>query len=130
MPKNSVMKPWNTTILLILAEFWSGRMKGKLIQMILEVAILNVRPGQTEAFEAAFMQAAPLIAAIPGYISHELQKCLETPHRYILLAYWETVEAHTIGFRQSPEYQAWKKLLHHFYDPFPVVEHFESIIRL
>jgi heme-degrading monooxygenase HmoA len=105
-------------------------MKGKLNQMILEVAILNIRPGQGEAFEAAFRQAAPLIAATPGYLSHELQKCLETPDRYILLAYWETVEAHTIGFRQSPEYQAWKKLLHHFYDPFPVVEHFESIIRL
>lgn len=95
--------------------------------MILEVAILNVRPGQAEAFEAAFRQAAPLIAAIPGYISHELQKCLETPDRYILLAYWESLEAHTIGFRQSPEYQTWKELLHHFYDPFPVVEHFESI---
>jgi heme-degrading monooxygenase HmoA len=102
-------------------------MKGKLNQMILEVAVLNVRPGQAEAFEAAFRQAAPLIAATPGYLSHELQKCLETPDRYILLAYWETVEAHTIGFRQSPEYQAWKKLLHHFYDPFPVVEHFEPI---
>lgn len=95
--------------------------------MILEVAILNVRPGQAEAFEAAFRQAAPLIAATPGYISHELQKCLETPDRYILLAYWESLEAHTIGFRQSPEYQTWKELLHHFYDPFPVVEHFESI---
>jgi heme-degrading monooxygenase HmoA len=97
--------------------------------MILEVAILNIREGQSDDFEAAFMQASPLMAATNGYISHELQKCLETSHRYILLVYWETLEAHTIGFRGSPEYQDWKRLLHHFYDPFPSVEHFESIIR-
>ena len=96
--------------------------------MILEVAILNVREGQSDEFEAAFIQASPLIASIPGYISLELQKCIETPYRYILLVQWETLEAHTIGFRQSPEYQDWKRLLHHFYYPFPTVEHFATII--
>jgi heme-degrading monooxygenase HmoA len=96
--------------------------------MILEVAMLTVRAGQTEAFEAAFKQASPLIAAQAGYVSHELQQCLETPERYIFLAYWETLEAHTLGFRQSPQYQDWKRLLHHFYDPFPTVEHFESVV--
>ena len=49
--------------------------------MILEVAILNVREGQSDEFEAAFIQASPLIASIPGYISLELQKCIETPYR-------------------------------------------------
>jgi heme-degrading monooxygenase HmoA len=97
--------------------------------MILEVAILNVREGQSEDFEAAFMQASPLIASIQGYISHELQKCIETPQRYILFVHWETLEAHTIGFRQSPQYHDWKRLLHHFYDPFPIVEHFETLFR-
>jgi heme-degrading monooxygenase HmoA len=97
--------------------------------MILEVAILTIRAGQVEQFEAAFEQAAPIIASIPGYISHELQKCLEHPQRYILLAYWETLEAHTIGFRESAQYQEWKNLLHHFYDPFPTVEHYEAILR-
>ncbi len=96
--------------------------------MILEVAILNIRPGQTADFEAAFEQAAPIIASIPGYVSHQLQKCIENPDRYILLAYWETLEAHTVGFRGSPQYQDWKNLLHHFYDPFPTVEHFERIL--
>src|SRR4051812_7142143 len=96
--------------------------------MILEVAILNIRPGRTAAFEAAFQQAAPIIASIPGYVSHELQRCVENPERYILLAYWETLEAHTVGFRGSPQYQEWKKLLHHFYDPFPTVEHFERVV--
>ena len=89
-----------------------GDQKGK--NMVLEVAILNIRAGQAEQFEAAFIQAAPMIASIPGYISHELQRCVENPQRYILLAHWETLEAHTIGFRESPQYQEWKKLLHQF----------------
>lgn len=97
--------------------------------MILEVAILNIRIGQAADFEAAFKQASPIISSMPGYISHELQKCVENPDRYILLAHWETLEAHTIGFRSSPQYQDWKALLHHFYDPFPTVEHFEQVIN-
>jgi len=96
--------------------------------MILEVAILNIRAGEADAFEKAFKQASPIISSIPGYVSHELQKCVEVPERYILLANWETLEAHTQGFRGAPEYQEWKRLLHHFYDPFPTVEHFERVL--
>ncbi|PKN93245.1 MAG: antibiotic biosynthesis monooxygenase [Chloroflexi bacterium HGW-Chloroflexi-6] len=92
--------------------------------MIMEVAILNVIPGQEAEFEAAFAQASPIIASMPGYLSHQLQHCLEKPNRYILLAHWDTLEAHTVGFRGSQEYLEWKKLLHHFYDPFPTVEHY------
>ncbi len=95
--------------------------------MILEVAILNVRPGQETEFEHAFKQAAPIIASMKGYIAHELQRCLETPSRYILLVHWQTLEDHTIGFRGSSEYQEWRGLLHHFYDPFPVVEHYHIV---
>jgi heme-degrading monooxygenase HmoA len=95
--------------------------------VVLEVAVLDVKTGQNADFEAAFAQAAPLIASIPGYISHELQKCLEQPQRYLLLARWETLAAHTVGFRQSPQYQEWKRLLHHFYDPFPTVEHYVAL---
>ena len=96
--------------------------------MILEVAILNVKSGLAINFEAAFKTASALIAAMPGYHSHELQRCLETPNRYILLVRWQTLEDHTIGFRQSPEYQEWRSLLHHFYDPFPAVEHYEIVL--
>ncbi|MGL5872219.1 MAG: antibiotic biosynthesis monooxygenase family protein [Xenococcaceae cyanobacterium] len=96
--------------------------------MILEVAILNVKTGQEAEFETAFRQASPIIASIPGYIDLQLQRCLETPTRFILLVRWETLEAHTINFRTSPQYQDWKKLLHHFYAPFPVVEHYVEII--
>ena len=62
-----------------------------------------------------------------GYIHHELKRCLEDSHKYVLLVKWETLEDHTIGFRGSAEYQEWKELSHHFYDPFPVVEHFEDV---
>lgn len=95
--------------------------------MILEVAILNVRGGQSAEFEAAFQKVSPIIASIPGYMSHELHKCVESGDQYLLLARWETLEAHTVGFRGSPQYQEWKRLLHHFYDPFPTVEHYEQI---
>ncbi len=96
--------------------------------MILEVAILNVIPGRETEFEAAFRQAAPLIASIDGYLSHELQHCLEANHRYLLLVQWQTLEAHTVGFRGSPQYQEWRRLLHHFYDPFPSVEHYQRVL--
>ena len=95
--------------------------------MVLEVAILNVRPGSQSAYESAFAQAESLISASPGYISHELRRCLEVPSRYILLVRWRTLEDHTQGFRGSPSYEKWRLLLHHFYDPFPTVEHYVQL---
>jgi heme-degrading monooxygenase HmoA len=95
--------------------------------MILEVAILNIIPGREADFESAFRQASPIIASMTGYISHQLQHCIEAPNRYLLLVQWETLQAHTVGFRGSDEYQEWKRLLHHFYDPFPAVEHYELV---
>jgi heme-degrading monooxygenase HmoA len=98
--------------------------------MILEVAILNVKLGQTAAFEAAFTQAQQIIVKMPGYVEHELQKCVEVSDQYLLLVRWQTLEDHTIDFRQSAEYQQWKALLHHFYDPFPTVDHYEPIFKI
>jgi len=95
--------------------------------MILEVAILNVKPNQKDEFEAAFDTAQKIISSMPGYVSHQLQKCIEKDNRYLLLVNWETLENHTVGFRQSKQYQQWRELLHHFYDPFPEVEHYESV---
>jgi heme-degrading monooxygenase HmoA len=92
--------------------------------MILESAILDVKPGQAQAFEAAMQKARPLIAATPGFVSIAVRRCIETADRYLLLVEWETLEAHTIGFRESPRYEEWRALLHHFYSPFPTVEHF------
>jgi heme-degrading monooxygenase HmoA len=95
--------------------------------MILEVAVLDVIPQQEKEFEAAFAKASPIISSMSGYVSHQLQRCIENRCRYILLVYWETLEAHTVGFRGSGQYQEWRKLLHHFYDPFPTVEHYDLI---
>ena len=95
--------------------------------MILEVAVLTITPEMNRQFEAAFTEAAKIISSMPGYISHNLHKCIEREDRYLLLINWQTLENHTIGFRESAEYQTWKKLLHHFYDPFPTVEHYREI---
>ena len=92
--------------------------------MILEIAQLQVRQGQTEHFEAAFAQAQSIIASMKGYRGHELQQCLENDHQYMLLVRWERLEDHTVGFRRSAQYQEWRALLHHFYDPFPTVLHY------
>jgi heme-degrading monooxygenase HmoA len=96
--------------------------------MILEVAVLDVRVGQEAQFEAAFTQASGIIAGMKGYVSHQLQRCLENRSRYILLVNWQSLEDHTVGFHGSAEYQEWKRLLHHFYDPFPTVEHYEAVV--
>jgi heme-degrading monooxygenase HmoA len=95
--------------------------------MILEAAFLPIKPDQSAAFEAAFRLASKLIASIDGYVSHSLRRCLEVEGRYLLLVEWDTLKSHTVGFRTSPQYQEWKTLLHHFYEPFPVVEHFEEV---
>ena len=95
--------------------------------MILEVAILDVISGQENEFQAAFATASPIISSMSGYVSHQLQRCMEKQNRYILLVNWEKLEDHTVGFRGSEGYQEWRKLLHHFYDPFPTVEHYELI---
>jgi heme-degrading monooxygenase HmoA len=95
--------------------------------LILEVAVLDVRPGQEADFEVAFDQAQLIIASMPGYVSHQLQGCLEKVGRYLLLVNWETLEDHTVGFRGSADYARWRQLLHHFYDPFPAVEHYTAV---
>jgi heme-degrading monooxygenase HmoA len=95
--------------------------------VILEHAPLDVVPGQEAAFEEAFGQARAIISAMPGFRSLRLSRCLERPSRYLLLVEWDRLEDHTEGFRGSPEYETWRSLLHHFYDPFPTVEHYEPI---
>lgn len=102
---------------------------GGIGRLILEVAILDLKAGLTAEFEAAFKVASAIIAAMPGYISHELQHFLENCDRYILLVRWQKLEDHKVGFRQSPEYLVWRSLLHHFYDPFPTVEHYQMVLE-
>ena len=94
---------------------------------MLEVAILNVISGKLEEFERAFEEAQKIIAASEGYIGHQLRKCLEVDGQYILLVEWQTLEAHTIGFRGSAAYQKWNTMIHHFYDHFPTVMHYSTV---
>ncbi|MFD3746905.1 antibiotic biosynthesis monooxygenase family protein [Nocardia sp. NPDC058633] len=96
--------------------------------MIVEHALLPVRPDAAAAFEAAFAQAHPIIAAMPGFGGLSLSRCVERPECYLLLVRWEHLSDHTVGFRESPEYQRWRALLHPFYEPFPVVEHFTPVL--
>ena len=98
--------------------------------MITEAAILNVRYGMEQEFENSFRRASKIISSMSGYLSHELQRCIEVRGKYLLLVKWEHLEDHIIGFRQSEEYQEWRELLHHFYEPFPTVEHFETVPNL
>ncbi|WP_373299169.1 antibiotic biosynthesis monooxygenase family protein [Arenicella chitinivorans] len=93
---------------------------------MLEVAILDVVKGQASAFEDAFKHAQSIISSMDGYISHRLRRCVAVPERYLLTVQWQSLEAHTEGFRESSEYQAWRALLHHFYTPLPTVEHYHA----
>jgi len=98
--------------------------------MILEHALLPVKPGREEEFVAAFGEAKQIISAMPGFLSLSLSRCQERPGVFLLLVGWETLEDHTVGFRGSADYQQWRALLHDFYDPFPVVEHFDPVLSL
>jgi heme-degrading monooxygenase HmoA len=95
--------------------------------VITEHALLPVIPGQEAEFIETMDRAKTIIAASPGFVSLRVGRCLERPSNFLLLVEWETLEAHTEAFRNSDAYQEWRSLLHHFYDPFPVVEHFETV---
>jgi heme-degrading monooxygenase HmoA len=95
--------------------------------VIREHALLPVIPGREADFERAFAEARSLISSTSGFRSLSLSRSVESPTTYLLLVEWDSLEDHTVGFRQSVAYQEWKVLLHHFYEPFPVVEHFVPI---
>lgn len=95
--------------------------------MITEHALLPVVPGREAEFEAAFAQAREIISAMPGFGGLTLSRSIESPSTYLLLVEWERLEDHTEGFRGSPEYTRWRALLHHFYNPFPTVEHYTQV---
>ncbi len=92
--------------------------------MIIEHAILDVEPSEREEYEAALKQALPFIKATPGFIRLEVRPCLERDGRYLLRVEWRELEDHTLGFRLSDRYEDWRRLLHRFYNPLPVVEHY------
>jgi heme-degrading monooxygenase HmoA len=96
---------------------------------ILEHVILPVRPGRESEFEAAFDEARPIVAGMPGFRTLTLSRGIEHPNQYLLLIEWDSVDAHEIGFRGSQQYHEWRALLHHFYEPFPTVTHFAPVVE-
>lgn len=95
--------------------------------MILEVAIMKIKPDQIAKFEAVFPKAAAIIASVPGYISHEMERCVETRGRYHFMIRWESIDAHMVNFRQSPKRQQFRDLLGDFFAEPTVSEHYEAV---
>lgn len=97
--------------------------------VVLEAALLQVKADEEAAFEAAMRKGAPVIAGSPGYLSHQVQRCVETPGRYLLLVRWETLEAHTVGFRGSPAFAEWRAIIGSYFAAPPQVEHYEAVLE-
>jgi heme-degrading monooxygenase HmoA len=95
--------------------------------MIVENALITIRPGSETQFEAAFPKAAAVLAACKGYVAHELRRSVESPNRYALRIEWMTLEDHTVGFRGSPAFAEWRGLIGPFFESSPVVEHFRPL---
>jgi heme-degrading monooxygenase HmoA len=96
--------------------------------MITEIAQIDVKPGQEAAFEAAVAEAAPLFQRAKGCRAMRVERSIEKPQRYRLFVSWETLENHTVDFRESADFQEWRKLAGpHFASP-PEVEHVEVAV--
>jgi heme-degrading monooxygenase HmoA len=98
--------------------------------MILEHAVLQVRPGQEQAFEAAIAKAWPLIAASSGFLGMRVYPAVEASGQYLLFAEWQDIASHRDGFRKSERYAEWRELLHGFYDPMPEVIYYAEPLCL
>lgn len=95
--------------------------------MILEAAVLAIKDGAREPFEAAYSKASLVIASAQGYVSHELQRSVDKPGRYLLLVQWRTRDDHMIGFRESPLFTQWRALLGLYFESPPDVDHLERV---
>ncbi len=98
--------------------------------MILEIADIRIHPGQNAAFEQAIEQGiAQVITQAKGFEGFKVNKGIENPDRYVLQIFWTTLENHTIDFRQSAAFPAWRAIVGPFFASPPVVEHFELITK-
>src|SRR5215813_8867955 len=95
--------------------------------MVLEIAIMTIKPDRIAEFEAVFPQAAAISASVKGYISHELQRCVETKGKYAYMIRWESMDAHLVNFRQSPRRDEFRKLLGDFWAQPNFTEHYEAV---
>ena len=95
--------------------------------MVLEIAQVDIKPGQEAEFEVGVAKAAPLFKRAKGYKSLSLQRSMEKPSRYRLFIGWDTVENHTVDFRGSADFQEWRKLVGHCFASPPEVEHVREV---
>jgi heme-degrading monooxygenase HmoA len=95
--------------------------------MILEHALIDIRPGSHDEFEVAAAEARKVISVAPGFCSFALHRGIESPNRYLLLVGWDTLEAHTEGFRGSPAFAEWRSHIGPFFDSPPEVDHFDPL---
>jgi heme-degrading monooxygenase HmoA len=96
--------------------------------MILEIADLRVEAAQSTAFEAALQRGVEtVIAHSAGFKGYKLNRSMESPGRYVLMIFWQTLEDHTVGFRGSDAFTAWRAIVGPFFLSPPVVEHFELV---
>ncbi len=98
--------------------------------MIIEHVPLNIKLGQSDAFERAFQKAKEIIYPMQGLNAVQLIKHLDQPDRYILMVFWDHLEDHTEGFRKSDAYEEWKALLHPFYESMPILEYYQPCMML
>jgi heme-degrading monooxygenase HmoA len=98
------------------------------LPMITEIAQIDVKPGTEKDFEAAVAKAKPLFLRAKGGLGIELHKSIEKPSRYRLMAKWATVENHTVDFRGSEDFAAWRALVGQYFATPPEVEHTETVL--
>jgi heme-degrading monooxygenase HmoA len=98
--------------------------------MILEIADIRIRPGEQAAFDEAIARgASTVIAQAKGARGFKVNKGIESPERYILQVFWDTLEDHTVGFRGSPLFAQWRAIVGPFFAQPPVVEHFTLLAK-
>ncbi len=98
--------------------------------MILEIADIRIPPGQNAAFEEAIQRGLDTVAAqAKGFKGAKVNRGIESPERYILQIFWDTLEDHTVGFRQGPLFPQWRAIVGPFFAVPPVVEHFELVTK-
>jgi heme-degrading monooxygenase HmoA len=97
--------------------------------MVLEIADFRVKAGTEDAFAAAVREGLALIGRTPGFLGARLTRSIESPTRFVLLIEWETVEAHTVGFRESERFPQWRALIGPFFDGDPHMEHAADVLR-
>lgn len=98
--------------------------------MILEIADIRIQPGQQAAFDEAIQRGIATVASkAKGFQGFKVNKCIETPERYILQIFWDTLEDHTVGFRQGPLFAQWRGIVGPFFAAPPLVEHFDLLAK-